>query len=139
MNHCCKNCHFLTKLHVFKKEEGLGTSFITWDEEDRENFSPLKNNLLVYCKKEIWHSPSGSRNISQLGRDLTNDRKDECYFIEYRERMGFEAADELQRRQYETRQFNRALRHTQIGLWIAAGGLMASLVFQILTVYKIIP
>ena len=61
MNHCCKNCHFLTKLHVFKKEEGLGTSFITWDEEDRENFSPLKKQSLGVLQKRnlaltVWLS-----------------------------------------------------------------------------------
>ena len=139
MKHCCRNCHFLQKLHVYKKENEFETALIKWDEDDRNSFSPLKDNLLVYCAKEIWHSPSGSRNISQLEGDLTKDRQDECYFVEYRERMGFEAADNLQRRQYETRQFNKSLRHTQYGLWMAAGGLVASLIFQILVVYKIIP
>ena len=139
MKHCCKNCHFLTRLHVFEEEENLKTSFVTWDEDERKSFSPLKDSLLVFCKKGIWYSPSGSRNLPQLESDLTRDRKDDCYFVEYVEKMGFDAADELQRRRYETRQFKRGFRYTQIGLWIAALGLFANLAYQVFADCNICP
>ena len=73
----------------------------------------------------------------QVEAKITKDRKDNCFFVEHLEGMGFEAADELQSRRYETRQHRRNLRSTQIGLIIAAVGLIANLVYQVLFDCKI--
>ena len=139
MKHCCKNCYFLSKLHVFKEDEALKAVPNPWTEDERNDISLLKDNLLLSCKKGIWHSQSKAWSRSQVDYELTLDRKDDCFFVEYLEGMGFDAADELQRRRYETRQFVRRFQYTKWGIWIAVFGLMANLLYLILTDYQIIP
>ena len=69
-----------------------------------------------------------------LNRILLENRKDNCFYIETHDGMSFEAASELHRLRNDNRQLKRSYRYTQIGLWVAAGSLLANFLMEIFKV-----
>ena len=62
---------------------------------------------------------------------MITDRKESCFFIEYQEWIEWPAAEDLQRLEYENRNFKKSYRMTQWGLIIAGIGLVISAIFQV--------
>ena len=67
---------------------------------------------------------------------LTRDRRDECFFVEYRPGMSLEAAVELHRMRNDNRQLKRSFRYTQIALVIAAAGVVGNFVCNVITYFS---
>lgn len=131
MKSICRNCHFLAKEH---REESTGRPLsFSLSKSERELASSDPNNAIkehysLKCQLGVW-----DEGVSQLpgGRDGTlnkTPRKDSCFFFPYNPAMLFDAARELQKRENENRQLVRSNMYTRIGLWIAAGALVANAV-----------
>ncbi|MBM4123558.1 MAG: hypothetical protein FJ246_01160 [Nitrospira sp.] len=127
----CRNCHFLAKEY---REENTGRVFsFSLSESERELVRSDPNNAVkehysLKCQLGVW-----DEGVSQLpgGRHDTLNitvRKDSCFFFPNNPAMLFDAARELQKRESENRQLKRANLYTRIGLWIAAGALVANAV-----------
>lgn len=87
----------------------------------------------------MWILDNPGQNPEKLECNLSEDRKDSCFYVEHRDEMDADAADELQRRLHGNRQFRRSLKYTQIGLWIGAVGTALNLVYQVLSDGKFLP
>lgn len=128
MKAICRNCHFLAK----EENTGRLLSF-SLNESERElvQSNPacaVKDYYSLKCHFGVW-----DEGVSQSpgGRDITlnkTHRKGSCFFFPYHPAMRFDAASELQKRAEENRQLKRSNMYTRIGLWIAAGALIANAV-----------
>ena len=129
MKHCCKNCHFLAKVHVGRTGEERTH---TWGEEERSNLRlRIEEDHRAACRKGIWDTGVDPHLNSSLKDILLEDRKDNCFFIEAHKGMLFDTANELLRLRNDNRQLRRSYRYTQVGLWIAAAGLTANVLLQL--------
>ena len=125
---CCKNCHFLMKTSI---DRGGGTHRFSWDKKERDNYHSPDHHS-AECYKGIWSTRIDPRLEESLNSILLENRKDNCFYIETHDGMSFEAASELHRLRNDNRQLKRSYQYTQIGLWIAAGSLLANLLMKIL-------
>ena len=89
-------------------------------------------NAPAECAKGIWSTRIDPHLNSSLKEVLFQDRRDHCFFIEANKGMSFEAASELHRLRNDNRQLKQSYRYTQIGLWIAATGVVASVIMRVL-------
>ena len=121
--HCCRNSHFLSKdghnCHVPHP----------WDQEDRnecwprhnreDDFSKIEDDRhrinRVGCYKSIWSKEyneydfaNGSSRHS-LKKEISENRAEHCFFVEYHLGMPNRIAEELFRVRYDTRQLKRSL------------------------------
>ena len=127
-SNCCKNCHFLAQTHIdCDGHQHRGS----WGKEERDNYH-LPDHFSAECAKGIWSTRIDPRLEKSLKRILLENRKDDCFFIKTHDGMSFEAASELHRIRNGNRQLKRRYRYTKIGLWIAALGLSAKMVMEIL-------
>ena len=131
MKPICRNCHFLAKEY---REENTGRPLsFSLDGSERslvqsDPAHAVKDYYSLKCHIGVW-----DEGVSQPpgGRDVTlnkTPRKHDCFFFPYHSAMLFDAAKELQKRQEENRQLKRSNMYTRIGLWIAAGALVADAV-----------
>lgn len=111
---CCKNCHFLTKT-----TPSPGRNRFSWDANEREELE-VPEHYTSECRKGIWSTGIDPHLNSRLSEILLEDRKDNCFYIEYHPGMSFGAAEELHRIRNDNRQLKKSYRYTQAGLWIAA-------------------
>ena len=130
-SNCCKNCHFLAQTHIDRDGRPHSSS---WGKEERDNYHPLGHSS-AECAKGIWSTRIDPHLEKSLNRILLENRKDDCFFIKTHDGMSFKAASELHRLRNGNRQLKRSYRYTQIGLWIAAVGLFANLVMEILKAF----
>ena len=128
MKQCCKNCHFLAKVHIWRNGEERRSS---WTPEERSNFSLRHKELSAECAKGIWSTRIDPHLTAGLKEILSIPRKDDCFFLEIHEGMSFPAGSELQRLRQDNRQLKRSYRYTQIGLWIAAVGVATNVIMRI--------
>ena len=135
MKHCCENCYFLW----FSQKLPVDSTYGPIPAQRRSSYHWVDDKTTIYCHKGIWILEKANQKPEKLKSNLSENRKDSCFFVEHRDEMDVNAADELQRRLHENRQFKRSLTFTQIGLWIAALGTIASLVYQYLSEKKILP
>ena len=117
VKHCCKNCHFLNKTSV------QGNT--TWTENERDNLQ-VADHYVASCWRGIWSAAIDAGLKSHLPELLTQNRRDECFFVEYHRGMEYQAATELHRVRNDNRQLRKGYRYTQIALGIAATGLVVS-------------
>ena len=137
----CQKCHFLSHARAL-----LGVSghrWTSWRQDEREHRMPLprpseKEVPLEGCYKGIWKEmvdqfgdglPGG---VNSADRVLLQERGDSCFFVEYREGMSFEAAEDLFRLGYDNRQLKKSYFYTQLGLAVAAVGIVVSVVLKII-------
>ncbi len=123
MNHCCKNCHFLAKVQIWRTGEERSFS---WSEEERSNSRLSHEELSAECYRGVWSTRIDPH--LKLKDILLKPRKDDCFFIETHKGMSFQAASELHRLRNDNRQLKRSYLYTQIALWIAALSLLANVV-----------
>ena len=130
MKHCCKNCHFLTKDHIWPNGEERSFS---WTPEERKNFRlRIEEDHRARCYRNVWNTGIDPTLQDRLKEVLLQDRKGDCFFLEEHQGMSFQAAHELFQIRNDNRQLKRSYRYTQIGLWIAAVSLVANLVVKLL-------
>ena len=125
---CCNKCHFLAKTHI---DRGGVPHPFPWDEEERWN-GHLSDHYSAECAKGIWSTRINPGLKESLNRILLENRKNDWFFIKTHDGMSFEIASGLHRLREDNRQLKRSYRYTQIGLGIAAFGLLANLVMGIL-------
>ena len=150
MSQCCKNCHFLFKgdnppgFHNSKQE--------SWLRDERENeignrdlgthldrvklFSMSDHQNTIGCYKGIWNvvvrdDTSIESTKSRVDHELDKDRENICFFVFYREGMSFNAADEIQKRNWENKNTQRALMLTRRGLYISIVAMAITAIIQL--------
>ena len=124
MRHCCKNCHFLVKEH---RDPTGGIYRFSWNKRERSDLR-VDEQYAANCFQGIWDTgvdPSLNKRLPEI---LNKQRRDDCFFIEPQEGMLFAAALEL----HKIRNLKKSYLYTQIGLWIAAIGLVLNLLYSIL-------
>lgn len=136
MKNCCRNCHFLVKHHrrpIYERNDPDSAWYTdSWNADERASgHPPLNQEWTSACWRGIWDKRSHPR----LQEELDKERGEECFFFEWREGLHVKVARELQRREYDNLHLKRGYRHTQIGLAIAAVGLVVSAVFQVLNFF----
>lgn len=129
MKHCCKNCHFLAKVHIWR--DGSERRFC-WSQEERSKFRPKHDELSAECAEGVWSTRIDPHLNQRLKEILQKDRKGECYFLEIQEGMSFPAASELQKLRNENLHQRRLYQFTIIGLCIAGVGVLATAVIWII-------
>lgn len=129
MKRCCKNCHFLAKVHIGPNGEEFR---FDWNKEERSNLRLRHEEQAAECAKGVWSTRLDPHLKRQIKDILIKNRKDDCFFIEMHEGMLFETASELQRLRQDSRELKRSYRYTQIGLWIAAVGVATNVILRIL-------
>lgn len=142
MKQTCKDCHFLFK--EGDKEPGK-----SWEEDERENTIPAggfsfdridlffaAGHNHVGCYPGIWRKEITQSNKESLKTDvqveIEKNRKDSCFFVEYRKEMNFDAAERLQKRSWDNEQLKKSLTRTQIGLIIAGLGVFGNLAWSLI-------
>jgi hypothetical protein len=134
MNKICANCHFLGKQHSHQSP-GEGVPFFVGRKERHElkngNFTCISDMYSLRCLKEVWDERFNDNGIPLQEIVCERNREDRCFFFPYDEGTSFKAAEELQRRLQENRQLKKSHKHTVIGLWIAASGLLLSALVEL--------
>lgn len=123
----CLTCHFLAKSRV--DEGGRELSF-SWDKSEREN-GAISEHFSAECWRGIWSTRVDGGLRKPLNEVLEDKRDDTCFYIEAQQGMLFQTAEELERARSANRELKRSYRYTQVGLWVAAVGLLANLVIGI--------
>jgi hypothetical protein len=134
MKHCCLNCHFLAKE---SRDAVAGPHVFSWNSKDR-NRKTIKDHYAAKCWWGIWDAGVDPKLTEKLMDIVNVSRANTCFFVEAHDGMQFEAAKELQNRKQENRELKRGRMFSTIGLWIAALGLVANLVFQLLKTFNVI-
>ena len=130
---CCKNCHFLNKTAHWGEAEPHNAS---WSEKERENLAVDRPTFEApNCWHGIWDTGINPNLQSQLTHVLTSNRKDECFFIEFRPGMSYQAATDLHRIRNDNRQLKTSYRYTRIALGVAAAGIVLNFVWNIVTYF----
>ena len=129
MKNICRNCHFLAKEY---REQGTAyTATHSFNEADRRALESDPEHVVtapssIKCYLGVWDEgvaePGESRDVV-LNK---TPRKNTCFFFPYHPAMLFEAAKELQARQQQNRQLKESNMYTRIGLYVAAGALVAN-------------
>ncbi|MCY3709539.1 MAG: hypothetical protein OXG26_11645 [Caldilineaceae bacterium] len=136
MEICCRNCHFLVAERWVGKLPHAAAPLEAGDRTEIELlvYQRSEDKAFLGCRKGIWvPSGKGTDELADYTLDrIREDREDNCFFVEYREGMSFEAADELQKLQYNNRHLERGYKHTQTSLRIAAIGLVLTAGISIL-------
>ena len=120
----CQTCHFLAKTAPAGDQHYTSS----WSNQDLERLE-LKAHYAASCYMGVWDQGiDPSINVKQ--EVLRKRGLRDCFYFKRREAMSFPAGKRLQKRAAATEDLNRSLRHTQIGLWIAAIGLLLSAITQ---------
>lgn len=124
VKHTRKKCHFLNK--IYRNDRGAEHNF-TWSLEDRNNLN-LDDRYSASCWRGIWHTGISPELNRQLPNILTQNRRDECFFVEYNQGMSYQAATELHRSRNENRHLKKSYRYSRVALGIATASLLVSLI-----------
>jgi hypothetical protein len=139
----CVNCHFfvLTR-HAVSSSASVEFTNVVSDEErqkvEASDFSwarmdtDVTSNILG-CHMGVWEEPfePHREKAKRFEMIVNTNRKGSCFFWKYHPSMKLAAAVTLEERDAEARKTNRNLRLTQIGLFIAAFGLIAQVVLAL--------
>lgn len=124
---CCINCHFFVKKAGLPNRQGA-YRYTPLTEKDRSELWSDNVRPQLQCFKGIWTEQRireltpKSKLRARLEETLSQDRKENCFYIEHFEGMSPEGGNELFRLRNDNRQLKTSYRYTQMGLWIAALG-----------------
>ena len=136
----CRDCHFLAKFRI------LGSGRIvwfSWTNEERDASWMINGDSDFFhvwgesdgykpeCYKGVWQWENHPDHEERLRAEISRDRRDNCFYFKYKKGMTFRTAYQLFRIQNENHQLKRSYLYTQVGLWIAAVGLIANAIVQI--------
>ena len=76
----------------------------------------------VHCSERIWttedpYNPNVVLN-TDLEKELRTNRKEGCYFLQFRPNIAYNVAKELQPKQFENRRLESTNRNVKLGWWI---------------------
>jgi hypothetical protein len=131
----CNDCHFLSKEILMNN----GQFSFSLSNNNREvlinDINSISNEYSLKCTKGVWDE-GVEPNLKNDRNHIINkvNRENFCFHFPVHEGMLFQAASELQQREEEYKKNNRNNKYTQIGLYIAALGLIANAIISI--VYK---
>ena len=135
VKHCCENCYFLW----FFQDLPVNPIYSPVPSDRRADYLWMSEKTAVCCHKGVWIQDRPSRDPEVFQYNLSQNRKDSCFFVEHKDGMSADAADELQRRLHENRQFKKSIQYTQWGLAVSAAGLVISgIVMLIELLYQVI-
>lgn len=120
----CQTCHFLAKT----APAGDGHYTFCWSKQDLERLE-LKTRYAASCYMGVWDQGIDP-SIDVKQEALRKRGRRECFYFKRRKAMSFPAGKLLQKRAAASEDTNRSLRLTQIGLGIAAIGLLLSAITQ---------
>ncbi len=135
MNEICRNCHFFAQT---LPPEGRGPRYVFSLSTERRAAcarSEFKDDDPFYslsCHRGVWDEGLKHPSFDFDHEINKKDRKNFCYFFPHHEGMLFPAAIELQKRKEEYRELRMSNLYTRIGLYVAAAGLFASAIVEIL-------
>lgn len=115
---CCRNCHFFIK-NVQIRGDRFPSAL---EREERATLNISPKQYFLECAQGVW-----GRHTDKDTVELVDEpRGDSCFFWPIQDGMSIEAAKVLQERAAETRALKKSQLLTQIGLFIAAAALVAS-------------
>lgn len=135
MKHCCKNCHFLAKDVVILAPGKQQVHTLTWDADERRNLT-VSTNHYARCEQGIWSTRIDPSLKSRFAELLTQDRRDQCFFVEVQDGMSFDGARALHKVRNDNAQLKKSYKLTQIALWIAATGVMGTFIVGVMSFCK---
>ena len=111
--YACQSCAFLKQEHVTVAGAERHVGSTSWDREERINKRPKhadQPGVVWCCHKGVWSKASGL--IRPLEEVLLEDRKNKCFWYPWDEGTGmfFQAAEELEKRQFEFRHLRKTRR-----------------------------
>ena len=133
----CNTCHFLTKSYR-DLQTGGDFSFslsVQEREEMKTNQRSISDNYSLNCRMGVWDEgvTPGKENRDAIINKTKRDNF--CFYFPHHEGMLFKAAVELQQREQENFQLKSSNFYTQLGLWLAGIGLLASAIIGIIQIY----
>jgi hypothetical protein len=140
---CCMNCHFLRKNVLIGKAEGSRHELSSADRaalrrcrgrESAEAFAAYTQAFL--CLYDVV-STMDKRLVGakeNIPRDLTADRRDQCFFYPFHEGMSFETAQILEMRAANRREAERDRALTRRAFWVAFAALVVSIMATIASI-----
>ena len=136
VNRNCANCVFyrLSNGAVAINEN------VEIKQEAREKLQKKKylhtlGHASIFCYKKIWDLVRvEEKNYDAITSIIFTEReKNVCFFYPYRPLLVPDGAEELQKRDYENKQLKDEIIRTNIGLRIAAIGLIFSAIFSLMS------
>ena len=129
----CQNCAFL-KVERVHGISGNVKHSSGWSKEERENKEPKyyeRGGVSPSCHKGVWDM--GVERKFTLEQLLEEDREDNCFYYPYREGTGllFDAAEELEARQFEKLHLQRTRTYAVIALCISGLSVVATVIFRL--------
>ena len=132
----CIHCHFLTK--TGRDDDGkvypLGI-------QENERIQILDGNISSFsrkfisieCFKNVWAEGYQVSTEEQIMKSILEiNRKEFCFFFPHHQNMLMQAADDLQKREYNLKESHKDRRQTNIGLYIAGGALFVNIIIEII-------
>ncbi len=131
----CVDCHFFVKevaadagkhsrYHVTADHRGLARN---------GDFSWMTDHTVICCDFGVWDSGYSLAYSDRKPTIVETDRTDQCFFWPFNPGMLLPAGRTLQERAAAAKESSRDRRLTIVGLFIAAGALVANLVLRVLS------
>ena len=134
MRTSCRECHFLAKVY---RDPGTSVEHVfSLSPDERRKAPEGLDHYSLNCHMGVWDAGLGLSREEQARQIDRTDRAHACFFLPCRPAMLFPAAKELQRRSVENAQMRRTNIYAVAGLWIAALGLVASVVISIISMAR---
>lgn len=109
-----------------KERQATRSGDLSWHDE-------RKAPVALACNMEVWdEGVEGFPHDARVAFLVHQERKGFCFFRRHHPGMLLPAARELQRREMAASEARSDRLLTIIGLWIAAGALLASVLLQLL-------
>lgn len=134
----CVNCHFLKKTYVGERSNPLtfGVSEEDRRKIEKDDFTWLQSSCSLGCAADVWDEGYDLDPKERHSFLVEHDREGFCFFFENHPGMFMPAAKVLQERAASRLETATDRRLTWIGLWIAAIGLLANVVFEVYKHYQ---
>ena len=144
----CPDCHFLCTRAKDEQSNPFTLGPVSKETRDKLNKSKeTARNWIIYhvgntppcCYKEVWSSPFSIQEekfpeeTDKILEELQADRKEKCFFFQYREKLSFEAAEELEKRKADRREAQKDRKHTWWLVLATLGLVVVNIVLVIAT------
>ena len=136
----CIKCHFFIKTRYSPNSNNEHVLYISEKERNSiqsNEFSWKKDDSSLSCYFGVWDEGVGLHD-DLYGLLIKTDRRNYCFYREYKPGMLLPAAKILQEREDEYRKTNKNRKLTMIGLWIAGIGLLINAVLGIINLINFI-
>ena len=129
----CRDCHFLIKeLPTQDPVHHPYQSHVTPEERrslTNNDYGWVTGDYFLRCSMGVWDEGYGTQLEERRKTIVETNRRSYCFFWPFRPGMFLQAAETLQRREWELAEARRDRMLTIVGLWIAAVALVADLLW----------